>query len=285
MAQQTPIAIVTGASSGIGGATALQLLKDGYRVYGAARRKMSELEAAGGNSLVLDVTDHDAVHRAVRGVLEEEGRIDALVNSAGFAIYGAVEETSADAARRQFEVNLFGLAEVTKAVLPAMRAQRSGKIVNISSVGGRVYAPLGAWYHASKHAVEGWSDCLRVEVRQFGIDVVVVAPGTIKTEFGSVRSRNFVQRENSPYRELADAMDAVISQGYEPGRSSTPETVAQVIARALRYRRPKTRYAVGKNSVRPLAFRRLLGDRGFDAAIMRTVASKSRQKRSPATDL
>ena len=168
------VIIVTGASSGIGKATALQLMKEGHSVYGAARRveKMNELVSAGGKAVAIDVINHDQVHAEIQKIIETEGKIDVLVNNAGYAVYGPIEEIDYEQAKRQFEVNLFGLAEVTKAVLPAMRRQKSGTIVNVSSIGGKVYGPLGAWYNASKFALEGWSDCLRLEVNQFGINVV-----------------------------------------------------------------------------------------------------------------
>ena len=179
------IALVTGASSGIGKATALQLIKDGYIVYGAARRveKMNDIISAGGHAIALDVTDYEQVKSEINSIIQKEGRVDILVNNAGYAVYGPVEEITVEQAKRQFDVNLFGLAEVTKAIIPTMRNQKSGIILNISSVGGKIYTPLGAWYHATKHALEGWSDSLRLELAQFGIDVVIIQPGSIKTEF------------------------------------------------------------------------------------------------------
>ena len=163
------VILITGASSGMGKESALTLLKQGHIVYGAARRKgkMQELVDLGGHALPLDVQDHGAAAGVVEQIIGENGRIDVLVNNAGYAIYGAVEETSIEDARRQFEVNLFGVAALTNAVLPHMRTQGSGAIINVSSMGGRMYTPLGAWYHATKYALEGWSDCLRLELKQF----------------------------------------------------------------------------------------------------------------------
>ena len=168
------VIIVTGASSGIGKATALQLIKERHIVYGAARRveKMQDLVSDGGKFIAMDVTNHNQVHSQIGKIIADEGKIDVLINNAGYAVYGPVEEINYEQAKRQFDVNLFGLAEVTKAVLPTMREHKSGTIINISSVGGKIYTPLGAWYHATKHALEGWSDCLRLELKQFGIDVV-----------------------------------------------------------------------------------------------------------------
>lgn len=159
---------------------------------------MQELVAAGGHALELDVTRHDVAAAVVQRILEERGPLDVLVNNAGYAIYGAVEDTDLADARRQFEVNLFGVAALTKAVLPHMRERRSGVIVNVSSMGGRIYTPLGAWYHASKRALEGWSDCLRLELARFGIHVVIVEPGSIATEFGNVMTQPMIDPEAGP---------------------------------------------------------------------------------------
>ena len=180
------VILITGASSGMGKDAAMHLINQGHIVYGAARRvsNMADIVEKGGHALELDVTNPEQVKSVADKIIEEQGRIDVLVNNAGYAVYGAVEDVSAEDAKRQFDVNLFGLAEMTKAVLPYMRKSKSGKIINISSMGGKMYTPLGAWYHATKHALEGWSDCLRLELKQFGIDVVVIEPGGIATEFG-----------------------------------------------------------------------------------------------------
>ncbi len=266
------VILITGASSGIGKATALQLILEGHIVYGAARRlrKMDDLVTAGGQAMELDVTDHDQIRAGVQKVLEEQGQIDVLVNNAGYAEWGSVENTSYETARRQFEVNIFGLAEMTKAVIPIMRAQGSGKIINISSVGGKVYSPLGAWYHGTKHALEGWSDCLRLELKQFGIDVVIVEPGAIGTEFNDVLSSNFREATtDGPYTQLAKALDAAQKNAEE--NSSPPSVIAHVISKAIKARRPKTRYATGKLSGQVLFFRKWFSDRAFDRTILRMV--------------
>jgi short-subunit dehydrogenase len=203
------VIFITGASSGMGKDAALQLIKEGHIVYGAARRvqQMEDLTKAGGHALPLDVTDENSVKKAVDTIIKNEGRIDVLVNNAGYAVYGAVEDTTLDDARRQYEVNIFGLAAVTKAVLPHMREQHSGKIINISSMGGKMYTPMGAWYHSTKHALEGWSDCLRLELKPFGIDVVIVEPGIIKTEFADVMHQPLLDRSGSgPYAKMANAV-------------------------------------------------------------------------------
>ncbi|MBS1271930.1 MAG: Cyclopentanol dehydrogenase [Candidatus Marinimicrobia bacterium] len=267
------VILITGASSGIGKTTALRLLNEGYTVYGAARRvgEMQVLEENGGHALHMDVTDHESVTGGVEGVLDEQGRIDVLINNAGYAVYGAIEDTDIDEARHQFEVNLFGLADLTKEVLPVMRDQESGTIINISSMGGKIYTPLGAWYHASKHALEGWSDSLRLEVKQFGIDVVIIEPGIIETGFEDVLKQPLLDRSgDGPYREMAEAVTRTTRDSYE-NNSSPASVVAGVIARAIRAKKPKTRYAMGKMAKMTIFLRKYLSDRLFDAAMLSQV--------------
>ncbi len=263
--------LVTGASAGIGKATAELLLKDGFTVYVAARRveKMADLERLGAKPIAMDITNDDQVAAAVERIKEETGGVDILVNNAGFGMYGSVEETSIEDARYQFEVNLFGLARLTQLVLPHMRAMRSGKIINVSSVGGKVYTPLGAWYHATKHALEGWSDSLRLELAQFGIDVVIIQPGAIKTEFGDVMIAPMLERSGSgPYGALANKMAEANDRVHQNGNSSPPSVIANVIAKSIYAERPKTRYAAGKYA-KPLLFVRKLGDRTYDKTLMK----------------
>jgi NAD(P)-dependent dehydrogenase (short-subunit alcohol dehydrogenase family) len=258
----------------MGKETAVTLARQGHIVYGAARRvdRMGDLVKAGGHAVALDVTDEAKVREVVARILDEAGRIDVLINNAGFGLYGAVEDTSLDDARRQFDVNLFGVAAMTKAVLPAMRAEKSGRIINITSMGGKLHTPLGAWYHASKHALEGWSDCLRLEVSQFGIDVVIVEPGAIATEFGAVLTQPMVDRSgNGPYGQMTRAVAEATNATYEKGGSSPASVVAKTISKANSAKRPKTRYVVGKYA-RPLLFmRRWLSDRAFDGIVMSQV--------------
>lgn len=273
------VIVVTGASSGIGKATALQLIEEGHIVYGVARRveKMQDLVDAGGHALQMDVTNHDQVKEVMGKVIADNGRIDVLVNNAGYAVYGPIEEVSYEQARRQFEVNIFGLAEVTKAALPSMRENRSGTIINISSVGGKIYTPLGGWYHATKHALEGWSDCLRLEMKEFGVNVVIVEPGAIKTEFDVAMDQQFGEVENSPYKALKQGMEKVMANAYEPGNYSEPEVIAEVISKAIKAGRPKTRYAAGKMATQTLMGRRWLSDRGFDRMIMGMINSMAKK--------
>ncbi len=268
------VALVTGASSGIGKEIAKKLLQDGLIVYVAARRveKMQDLESLGATALKMDITQDEDINQAVEQITQESGGVDVLVNNAGFGSYGAVEDTSIDDARYQFEVNLFGLAALTQKVLPHMREQRSGTIINISSMGGKIYTPLGAWYHATKHALEGWSDCLRLELDQFGIDVVIVEPGAINTEFGDVMTGPMMERSgNTAYGDLAKTIEKAVQQTYEKGNGSSPTVIADTVSKAVKAKKPKTRYAVG-SMAKPLLFMRwLLSDRLFDRAVMSQV--------------
>ncbi len=269
------VALVTGASSGIGKATAEKLISDGYVVYAGARRvdRMKDLETRGGYPVSLDVTDDASMRAAVERVISEQGRVDVLVNNAGYGQYGPVEDTPLDVARHQFEVNVFGLARMTQLILPHMRQQHSGTIVNISSMGGKMYTPLGAWYHATKHAIEGFSDCLRFEVAPFGVDVVVVEPGMIGTEFSDAVARNIQTSDGSAYSDLIGAVaNAQNGDDSSFSRMSPPSVIADTISDALRARRPKTRYVAGAMGRRLILMRRTLGDRGFDRLLRRMVS-------------
>ena len=264
------VALVTGASSGIGKAIAKQLIEDGLVVYVAARRveKMQDLESLGAMVLKMDITQEEDVKNVVEKIAKNHNSIDVLINNAGYGMYGAMEDTTIEDARKQFEVNLFGLANLTKSVLPGMRAKKSGKIINISSMGGKIYTPLGAWYHATKHALEGWSDCLRLELSPFNIDVVIVEPGVIKTEFGDVMLAPMMERSgNSAYGEIAHKLEQRMKESYEQGFASDPEVIAKVVSQAVKAKKPKTRYAAGQFA-KPLMFlRKWLGDRAFDTII------------------
>ncbi|AIG79274.1 Hypothetical protein AJAP_32300 [Amycolatopsis japonica] len=266
------VCLVTGASSGIGHATALELLRAGHIVYGAARRveKMDDLRAAGGQVLKMDARNEDDLRRAVGTVLDERQRIDVLVNNAGTVLHGAVEDVPLDSARDQLEVNLLAPARLVQLVLPAMRSRRSGTIVNVSSIGGEISLPFGAWYYASKHALEAFSDTLRMEVEPFGIDVVIIQPGIIKTEFEDQTSAQL--RENSghgAYREMAEAMARHGETGLSDG--SDPSVVVGAIRSAIEAEKPETRYAVGHLAEQLLELNRTLPDREFDQLAMRAT--------------
>jgi len=265
------VAIVTGASSGIGAATARALHGAGYIVYAAARRtdRMSALAADGARTLAMDLTVDESMTAGIEQVMTEAGRIDVLVNNAGYGSFGSLEEVSLSEARHQFEVNVFGPARLIQLVLPAMRAARSGRIVNVSSIGGKIYEPLAGWYHATKFALEGLSDSLRVELRPFGIDVVVIEPGAIKSEWSGIAAANLRERSaTGPYAQQAAAMANVLAvYDRRPNLVSPPEVVARVVLAAVTARRPKTRYAAGRGAKAILLARRALPDRGFDRAL------------------
>lgn len=264
-------ALVTGASSGMGKAIARQLIKDGYRVYVAARsvEKMSDLAALGAVPLRMDVTRNDQVEAAVQTILDEVGGVDVLVNNAGFGLYGAVEDIPLEEARYQFEVNLFGAARLTQLLLPAMRDRKAGIIVNITSMGGKVYTLLGAWYHATKHALEGWSDSLRLELAPFSVRVVIVEPGLIETGFGDISSESLLKRVNGgPYSAVTQAVARTTQQSYGHGRGTDPSVIADVVSRAVRSPRPRTRYAAGRYAKMMIGVRKWLGDRVFDRLIL-----------------
>ncbi len=265
------VILVTGASSGIGKDAALKLISEGHIVYGAARRlfNMEDFVQAGGSSIKMDITNHKEVEAAVEKIISEQGHIDVLINNAGFAVYGSVEDITIDEARQQFEVNIFGLGRITQLVIPYMRARNKGKIINISSIAGKMYMPLGAWYHASKHALEGWSDCLRMELEQFGIDVVVIEPGAIKTPFWNVMLDPLRERsKNGFYEKMAYALDLSGRDFYENKSASPVSVITDLISKAIYARRPKTRYIGGKFARLMVWMRKYLGDRIFDA-IMR----------------
>ncbi len=269
------VILVTGASSGMGKDFALRMIQEGHTVYGAARRveKMKDIENAGGHAIAMDVTKEADVQAAVDQIINKEGRIDVLINNAGYAVYGAVEDVTIEDAKQQFEVNIFGLANITQKVIPHMRKQVSGKIINIASVGGKIYTPLGSWYHATKHALEGWSDCLRIELKQFGIDVVIIEPGIIKTEFSDVMNEPMQRRsKGGAYEDLVNQLVKSGEKMYnKPGASSPPSVITDLISKAVNSNKPKTRYAGGRLA-RPLIFMRwLLSDRMFDKLIMSQV--------------
>ena len=268
--------LVTGCSSGIGRATALRLARGGWTVWATARRPeaIDDLRAAGCRVLALDVTD-DASMRAAVAEAEREAPLDALVNNAGYSLSGAVEAVDLDEARRQFETNVFGLVRLTQLVLPGMRERRSGRIVNVGSMGGRFTFPGGGWYHASKHALEALSDALRFELQGFGVDVVLVQPGLIRTGFADATVGGIAARaDDGPYATFDAAVAAVTAGAYAGGTARVlggdGDDVARTIERALTVRRPRTRYRVTPSARLFLTLRRVLPDRVWDAVVGRT---------------
>ena len=263
-------ALVTGASSGIGEETARTLHKLGYTVYAAARRtdRLKQLTNVGIHALTMDVTDDESMTNGIEKIIAETGRIDVLVNNAGYGSYGAIEDVTLDEARRQFEVNVFGLARLTQLVLPHMRAQRSGTIINISSMGGRLTTPLGGWYHATKYAVEALSDALRMETAPFDIDVVVIEPGGIRTEWSGIAADHLEETaEGSAYASQIKAVANSMRSESTNKRQSPPSVIADTVEKIVTARKSRTRYVVGFAAKPLVTLRRLLPDRAFDRVI------------------
>jgi NADP-dependent 3-hydroxy acid dehydrogenase YdfG len=263
--------LITGCSSGIGHATAERLAAEGWTVYATARRpeSIADLLKKGCQTLALDVTDEASMQTAVQAVTEAEGAVGVLVNNAGYSQSGAVETVPIDQVRRQFETNVFGLIRMCQLVLPGMRQQRWGKLVNIGSMGGRVTFPGGGVYHATKYAVEAISDALRFEVRGFGVDVILVEPGLITTRFGEVASASVAEaRDDGPYAEFNRKVAELTENAYKgPGvklAGGGPDAVAKTIARALSADRPKARYPVTPSARPIITLRRLTPDRVWD---------------------
>lgn len=277
MSEPSKAVLITGCSSGIGRASALQLVRAGWRVYATARRAeaIADLSDAGCRTLALDVTDEHSMRTAVDSVEEAEGAVGVLINNAGYSQSGAIETVPLDAVRRQFETNVFGLVRLTQLVLPKMRAQRWGKIVNVGSMGGRLSFPGGGHYHATKHALEAISDALRFELRGFGIDVILLEPGLITTEFGEAATASMTQIPSSaddPYGQFNATVGAVTKGAYDgPMRllGAGPERVAKVIERAISRRRAPARITITPSAKLMIATRSLLPDRAWDAAMRR----------------
>ncbi len=273
--------LITGCSSGIGRASALRLSRSGWTVYASARRieAIAELKDAGCRTLALDVTDEQSMGAAVEQIEGDEGAVGVLINNAGYSQSGAVETVPLDAARRQFETNLFGPVRLTQLVLPGMRGQHWGKIVNVGSMGGRLSLPGGGHYHATKHALEAISDVLRFEVRGFGIDVILLEPGLIATEFGEGAAASMADNEpgatpngDDPYATFNATVGAVTKGAYDgPMRliGGSPDRVARVIEKALARRRPPARITITPSAKLMIATHALLSDRAWDAAMRR----------------
>ncbi len=267
--------LVTGCSTGIGRATAERLARGGWNVYATARRPeaIKDLADAGAHVLALDVTDEESIRDAVATISEDAGALSVLVNNAGYGLEGPVEETPMDEVRRQFETNVFGLVRLTQLVLPAMRAARFGRIINVSSMGGRMTLPGGGFYHGSKYAVEAISDALRFEVRPFGIAVSLIEPGAVATAFGDTAVGTISATrpaEPGDYAAFRAVLASKIDDAYNgkgSKRAARPEKIAAVIEKAATASRPKSRYLVGADARLLVRARRLLGDRGFDAVL------------------
>lgn len=267
---QTPVILVTGASSGIGKESVKWLLRRGYVVYGAARRldAMEDIKALGARVLYLDLTQDDSIIGVVDTILTQEGRIDVLVNNAGYGSTGALEDVPLSEARNQFAVNVFGLARLSQLVLPSMRARSSGTIINMSSVGGKLATPLSGWYNATKYAVEALSDALRLEARPFGVDVVIIEPGGIQTGWAAVAAAA-AQRVSG--HTVYGGMVVKLLAGFRSydHRLSDPSVIARLVDRAVSARRPRIRYVAGFASRPALWAKRWLPTRLLDWIILK----------------
>jgi len=265
--------LITGCSSGIGRATAERLAKRGWTVYATARdvEAIAPLEEGGCRLLQLDVTDEGSMRRAVEEIERAEGAVGVLVNNAGYSQSGAVEEVPPEKVRRQFETNVFGLVRMCQLVLPGMRGQGFGRIVNLSSMGGRLTFPGGGLYHASKHAVEAISDALRFEVRGFGVEVVVIEPGLIRTGFARTAVGSMGESGSGPYAGFDAGVARVTRENYERGPLARlgggPGAVAETIERAISAARPRTRYTVTPSARLLISTRQLLPDRAWDGLL------------------
>jgi NAD(P)-dependent dehydrogenase (short-subunit alcohol dehydrogenase family) len=275
MPEPSKAVLITGCSSGIGHATALRLARAGWPVYATARRlqTLGELRDAGCKTLALDVTDEQSMQAAVEEVERAEGAIGVLINNAGYSQSGAIETVPLQAVRRQFETNVFGLVRLTQLALPKMRAQGWGRIVNVGSMGGRLTFPGGGHYHATKHALEAISDALRFELRGFGVDVILLEPGLITTDFGEAASASMTELESrgeDPYAKFNATVGAVTVGAYDgplKALGGSPDRVAKTIERALKRRRPPARISITPSAKLTIGMRRLMPDRLWDATM------------------
>jgi NAD(P)-dependent dehydrogenase (short-subunit alcohol dehydrogenase family) len=287
MASRTDPVLITGCSSGIGRAAALRLHDAGFTVYATARRTdaLADVASRGLRTVALDVTDEQSMTQAVAAVEADAGPVGVLINNAGYGLYGPVEQVPMAEIRRQFETNFFGLVRLTQLVLPGMRQRGRGRILNVSSMGGRITLPGGAFYHASKYAVEALSDALRMEVAQFGIDVVLIEPGPVKTPWNDVAAASLTTAggpaaedgppaaaPGDPYREYKAAVGASFgrTQAGLLGRfGSTSDDIAKVITQAVTARRPRARYLINPVAKSLVAMNRVLPARAYDSVLRR----------------
>ena len=265
------VILITGASSGIGYDAAQTLAQQGHRVYAAARRveRMEPLKTVGVQVISMDVTDEASMQKGVESVIQAEGKIDVLINNAGYGYFGAIENVPMEEARKQLEVNVFGLARLTQLVLPYMRKQRRGRIINTSSIAGKMVFYMGGWYNVTKYSVEALSDALRMEMKPFGIDVVMIEPGAIKTDWGVIAARHLMESSvGTAYEQIGTQWAKNMDWFYKTNWLSSPKVVTKAICRAVNSRRPKARYCRGRISITGRVFHALLPARWWDA-IMR----------------
>lgn len=261
------VILITGASSGIGYQTAEVLAKQGHIVYGAARRldKLNTLKQYGVKPISLDVTNEESLENVVKVIIKQENKIDVLINNAGYGSYGAVEDVDLSEAKRQFDVNLFGMARLTQLILPYMRAQKNGRIINTSSMGGRLVSYMGAWYHATKYAVEAFSDALRMETADFGIKVSLIEPGAIKTNWGMIAADHLEESaKGGAYEKQANKAADGMRKLYSSNLLSDPKVISKAISKAVNTNHPRPRYLIGMGA-KPLVFAKtVLPTKTFD---------------------
>ena len=264
------VILITGASSGIGYDAAETLARQGHRVYAAARRleRMEPLKSLGVQVIRMDVTDEESMQEGVRTVIQSEGRIDVLVNNAGYGFFGAIETVPMEDARRQLEVNVFGLARLTQLVLPHMRKQGSGRIINTSSIAGKMVFYMGGWYNVTKYSVEAFSDALRMEMKPFGIDVVMIEPGAIKTDWGIIAAKHLKESSaGSAYETVGTQWADNMDWFYKTNLLSSPHVITKAISRAVNSRHPKARYCRGRFSIIGRLAHALMSARWWDATM------------------
>lgn len=277
MEKNNKVILITGASSGIGFDAAQTLARQGHKVYAAARRveRMEPLKADGVVPLRMDVTERESMAAGVAAVLEAEGRIDVLVNNAGYGYFGAIENVTMEEARRQVEVNVFGLAELCQMVLPTMRKQGAGRIINTSSIAGKMVMPFGGWYHVTKYSVEALSDALRMEMKPFGVDVVMIEPGGIKTDWGIIAAEHLAESsKGTAYEKEALQEAALLDKAYRGNYLSAPRVVTRAISRAVNSRRPRPRYRIGRFASSAIWMHTLLPARWWDGMMRRFMRIK-----------
>ncbi len=264
------VILITGASSGIGYDAAETLARQGHRVYAAARRmeRMEPLKSLGVQVIRMDVTDEESMQEGVRTVIQSEGRIDVLVNNAGYGFFGAIETVPMEDARRQLEVNVFGLARLTQLVLPHMRKQGSGRIINTSSIAGKMVFYMGGWYNVTKYSVEAFSDALRMEMKPFGIDVVMIEPGAIKTDWGIIAAKHLKESSaGSAYETVGTQWADNMDWFYKTNLLSSPQVITKAISQAVNSRHPKARYCRGRFSIIGRLAHALMPARWWDATM------------------
>ena len=271
---QRKVILITGASSGMGYQTARILAEQGHRVYGAARRveKIEELAPYGVQALRLDITNEQSITQVVQELIEREGRIDVLINNAGYGYFGAIEDVPILDAKHQFEVNIFGLVRITQEVLPYMRAQKSGRIVNLASVAGHVTLAFGAWYNATKYALEAFSDALRMEVKPFGIDVVIIEPGAIRTDWGIIAADHLRDvSKGGAYEQDGSRVAEGLRRIYLSKIPTNPAVISRKIAKAAVCRCPRTRYRTGRGAKLMVFFHQILPTRLWDYLVVKSM--------------